>query len=488
MTQRASITEKARPAQGGPAIRAFHSTPKLISVLFVTALIGILFFDFVYVRLTETKGFDKDAWEGWSSFMPTILGLGISFAGLVATVWIAFRVESIARRQLANDDRDQDMALLRFDVIEPAKASTGPFFEALSRNRKATYLIQQIETDLDNWHYRKIDELYPRANDGELGNLITLDLNCRECGQLVSEEKAERAIETEALTRKNAQTLPYKQVLRRSFIDMYSVLDNLTRGSDVDPLNHIPAAQREELVDHVQAYVDHMYFRDDLPQNTENFVNALKRKIISKCERSTNRPTPEQAPLLFFEICAHHEGQVLERNTPKNGEEDPLVDYDRSFWRTKFLNSQTLPENFEVGFSISESAVVQGNMAQVLEMSLLSGVHSVEAFDARFDRYVSSKDGVLKPDNKTRLLCWSEYRSALTRDVDDLTKSIILDAIHRGAADVPKLNLQLFGLSTDYIASDEGEQEDQNAISVALLTKKSSKICRCSHALLALGD
>lgn len=487
MTKHAPVTDRPRAIQDEP-VPAFPSTIVMISTLFAAALFSILYFDHLYSRLTEVEGFDKEAWEGWSSFMQTTLGLGMTVAGVVATVWIAFRVESIARRQLANDDRDQDLALLRFDVIEPAKASTGPFFEALSRNRKASYLIQKIETDLDNWHYRMLHELYPLEDSDGVESATSIDLICRKCNLQVREEKAESAIEMEVLARKEARTRPFKQVLRRSFIDMYSVLDNQRRGSDVDPLDHIPDAQREELADHVEAYIDFMWSREDLSQSTENFVNSLRRRVEAMGEKGTTRPTRDEAPALFFEICAYHEGQDLERNTPKGGEADPLASYDDAFWRTKFLNSQSLPESFEVGFHINEITEVAGNMAQVLEMSLLAGVHSEEAFDARFDRYVASKNGVLKPDTKTRLLCWSEYRSALTRDVDGLTKSIILDAMHRSADDVPELSLRRSQLSPNDFTPSKIEQEDANAIELARFAKTSLDTCRCPRPQMALGD
>lgn len=159
-----------------------------------------------------------------------------------------------------------------------------------------------------------------------------------------------------------------------------------------------------------------------------------------------------------------------------------------SFWRTKFLNAQSLPESFEVGFYIGEMTEVKGNMAQVLEMSLLTGVHSDKAFDARFDRYIASKNGVLKPDNKTRLLCWAEYRSALTRDVDGMTKSIILDSMHRSVDDVPELHWRLETQSPIDIAPSEIEQEDERALLLAKITKKPLDTCRCACPQLAFQD
>jgi hypothetical protein len=377
---------------------------------------------------------------------------------------------------------------LRIEVIEPAKAATGPFCEALARSRKASYLIQRIETDVENWHYHKINELYPMAQDDMSDTGSYLDLTCRSCNLPIQKQKAEQTIDKEMQDRKYERTRPYKKVLRRSFIDMYSVLDNLKRRSDVDLLGHIPEAQRKIMADYVEAYLDHMWPRDDLFQSTENFVNALKRRVEAIGEKGTNRPTHEEAPALFFEICSHHEGRDLERNTPQGGETDPLENYDEAFWRTKFLNSQLLPNDFEIKFHIDENKEVAGNMAQVLEASLLYGMYSMEAFETRLARYLKNKDGVLNPDRKTRLLCWSEYRSALTRDADDLTRGIILGDMHRHIVDVPDLQLRIVEQEPHYVYPDMIEQEDDNRVFVSKLSKKPVDTCVCSNPVMALGD
>lgn len=483
-----SPSDTARPIKVVPVLRAFPSTVMMLSTLFVAALISIMSISYIYNRLTKLEGFENDAWESWAFFLQTTLGLGMTVAGVVATVWIAFRVEAIARRQVTNDDRDHDMALLRFDVIEPAKAATGPFFEALTRSRKASYLIQQIELDLENWHYHKINEVYPMMLDDMTEVKTSLDLSCMNCNLPVREQKVDQAIYNELNARKQALTRPYKQVLRRSFIDMYSVLDNLKRGSNVNPLAHIPESQCELMADYVQAYLDYMWSCDDLGQSTANFVNSLKRHVETIGEKGTSRPTQEEAPALFFEICCHHEGRDLDRNMPQGGEADPLHSYDDVFWRTKFLNSQALPDSFEIGFFIDGNAEVMGNMAQVLEASLLAGMHSQEAFEGRIARYVASKDGILTPDRKTWLLCWSEYRSALTRDVDGLTTTIILDAMHRNVSDIPELRLRLVEQDPNDIYPDAIAQEDEQAVFISKISKKPLKTCACASPAIALGD
>lgn len=489
MSETASFRKDAnRPTQVGQDLRAFPSTVAMLSILFVAALIGILCISYIYIRLTKIEGFNTAAWESWAFFLETTLGLGMTVAGVVATVWIAFRVEAIARRQVANDDREHDMALLRFEVIEPSKAATGPFFEALTRSRKASYLIQKIEADVENWHYHKINELYSIAQDDMPDAESTLDLTCHSCNLPIRKQKAEWAINKEMNARKSGLTRPYKQVLRRSFIDMYSVLDNLKRRSGVDLLGRIPEAQRKIMADHVEAYLDYMWPRDALRQSTENFVNALKRRVEAIGEKGTSRPTHEEAPALFFEICSHHEGQDIERNTAQVGEADPLENYDETFWRTKFLNSQVMAQNFEIGFHINEGDKVMGNMAQILEASLLSGMHSQEAFEGRLTRYLKNTDGLLNPDRKTRLLCWSEYRSALTRDADVLTTGIILDAMHHHVTDVPELRLRLVQQDPNNVYPDATQLEDDSIVFKSKLSKEPLDTCVCTNPVMALGN
>lgn len=483
-----SLKDTNRPTQVYQDLRAFPSTVVMLSTLFVAALLTIVCISYIYIRLTKIEGFNTDDWESWAFFLQTTLGLGMTVAGVVATVWIAFRVEAIARRQVANDDREHDMALLRTEVVEPAKAATGPFFEALTRSRKASYLIQKIETDVDNWQYHKINKLYPIAHDDISDTSSHLDLVCRNCHFPIRKQKAEQTIDNEMRKRKYELTRPYKQVLRRSFADMCSVLDNLKRRSDINLLSHIPKAQREIMADHVEAYLNHMWPRDDLFQSTENFVNALKRRVEAMGEKGSNRPTHEEAPTLFFEICKHHEGRDLERNTPQGGEADPLENYDEAFWRTKFLNSQVLPNDFEINFHIGENKAVVGNMAQVLEASLLYGMCSLEAFETRLASYLKARAGVLNPDKKTRLLCWSEYRSALLSDSDGLTTGVILGDMNRQILDIPHLQLRTIDYGPNDVYPDVIAQEDDIKNFVSKLSKNPIDTCVCSNPVMALGD
>lgn len=464
--------------------RAFPSTVLMLTALFGAGLIGILFFDYTYARPE-----DAALWEGRSDYLQATLGLSITFAGVVATIWIAFRIEAIARRQLANDNREHDLALIRFALIEPYASAAKRFLQAYISNRKALYLIEKAEVEVENWRYHKYIQLPSPDAEDPLEQSGEIDLTCRKCERNVRLKKAEKIIDATAKEKRVSETRSPEQTLRRNFLEMYSLLESLEPELAEDLWQQIPSAQLEELVTYVEGYINNMGPRDDASQSTKSFMVSLRSRCVHDSRIHENvRIDKKQAVAMFMEISAHEVAQRVESIGLNPETDDTLRKFDDDYWRTKFLRNMAFCESFEIGFYFRENVSVYGNMTQFLEKALLFRAFSFSAFGDRIDRYVAINDGIISPDLKTISLCRAEYVSALTQGFSDLTSNIIIrDALRRGVDKIPELRLGV-DRQEPYYVLDEVEEEDEKLRRDNFYGGKKSVTCSCAHPDLALGS